>query len=68
MWSPVNLFSLYVKYYIWIARCRKFIPVLNTFLPWFKNELKINQLAYSHNPKLSYLDNNNFRMEEILTL
>ena len=58
---------IFVKYYIGIARCRKFIPILNIFLPWLKNELKINQLAYSQNSKVSYLDNT-LRLEALLAL
>ena len=49
MLDPVNLFSPYVKYYIWMTRCRKFIPIINTFLPWFKNKLKIELLSSEPN-------------------
>ena len=68
MWDLINLLPLHVKYFIWIARCRKFNPSLNAFLSWFKLELKINQLSYGDNKRLSYLNNNAYKMEEIILL
>ena len=68
MWDHINLLSLHVKYFIWIARCRKFNLSLNAFLSWFKLELKINQMSYGDNKRLSYLNNNAYKMEDILLL
>ena len=68
MWDPINLLSLHVKYFIWVARCRKFIPGLNSFLSWFRFELKINLLSYGDGEKLAYLNDNSYNMEEVLLL
>ena len=64
----VGSYSLHVKSFIWIARCRKFNLSLNAFLSWFKLELKINQMSYGDNKRLSYLNNNAYKMEDILLL
>ena len=68
MYSPENLLILYVKYYIWVTRCRKVNLDINGFLNWFKFELKINHMSYLNDPRFIYLNDNNYRMELLLDL
>ena len=62
MHTPENILALYVKYFIWICRCK------NAFLSWFRIELKINHMAYGSDNGLAYLSNNVYRMEMILDI
>ena len=59
---------LYVKYYIWVTRCRKVNLDINGFLSWFKFELKINHMSYLNDPRFNYLKDNNYRMDLLLDL
>ena len=68
MYAPENLLILYVKYYIWVIRCRKINLNFTGFLKWFRFELKINHMAFIDNPNFSYLNDNSYRMEFILPL
>jgi len=68
MYSPENLLILYVKYYIWVTRCRKVNLDINGFFNWFKFELKINHMSYLNDPRFTYLNDNNYRMELLLDL
>ena len=68
MYTPENLLILYVKYYIWVIRCRKINLNFTGFLKWFRFELKINHMAFIDNPNFSYLNDNSYRMELILPL
>ena len=43
---PHNIFSLYVKYYIWISRCKGVRPVLDGFLRFLNAEIILIKAAF----------------------
>ena len=55
IYSPVNFATLYIRYYIWISRCRKSNLTQNNFLEWFSRELKILKNAYSNDKNLIFI-------------
>ena len=40
------IFKLYLKYYIWITRCKKNILNVDNFFEWYNKEVNILKLAY----------------------
>ena len=53
---------------IYVTRCRKVNLDINGFLNWFKFELKINDMSSLNDPRFTYLNDNNYRMELLLDL
>ena len=43
---PHNIFSLYLKYYIWLARCKGGQPILVSFLRFFNSEINLVKAAF----------------------
>ena len=52
--APVNYFILHVKYFIWLQRCFKKLPLINGFKSWFKREMRID-LNHVERGKLNFL-------------
>ena len=44
--SPHNIFSLYLKYYIWISRCNGVVPIFGGFSRFFNNEISLIKAAF----------------------
>ena len=45
---PHNIFSLYLKYYLWITRCKGEQPILISFKRFFNNEIELVKAAFRH--------------------
>ena len=63
IFSPKNYLTLYVKYFIWIIRCKQGELALRAFKSWFKKETAANFRAFGNDPRLSFLHNPIYRME-----
>ena len=63
IFSPKNYLEMYVKYFIWIVRCKQGELALRAFKFWFKIETAANFRAFGNDPRLSFLHNAIYRME-----
>ena len=54
MHSWMNYYALHLKYYIWVARCKKEIPSSCGFTSWLLFESKLN---VKYVPKIPYIIN-----------
>ena len=55
IFSPENFATVYIKYYIWCSRCKKTDLNLNSFMIWFKNELRILKAAFNNDKNISFI-------------
>ena len=57
IYSPFNLFILYLKRFIWICRCRESKLNSNGFFKWFQFEIKMLKDCFYEDKRLPFLHN-----------
>ena len=53
--NPLNIFSLYVKYYIWRQRCSNATLNVTGFKNFFNYEISLTKAAFRGNPVIDKL-------------
>ena len=54
--SPMNIFLVNLKYYVWVTRCKKQELCARGFMSWLKIELRLLYFIYPRNQKMIFLN------------